>query len=265
MKKLFVLLMVLGIVSLICLGCGEGPKTPLPPKQSPQLKFYEISEANMSGTISIKAVSSVETALSYVGLYLDTGGGSIRRSIIVYYYNDLGQLVPEANINITKETNGPGESDSFDIEYREDNVVVAAPKSPGKARVHAEYNGSSADVFVYTMDTLITTLPNTNMGLTISDTGRLKWSDVKEDCFLWQYPNPGNYSLITHNYIIHNYPNVDALVEVKTVDLALLTNIDNNLEQYKGYIAEVPSGGYVKFYRDDRVYVLEYTPNTNFK
>jgi len=255
-KKIFIMSIITSIVILsiaILPGCFG------PSKTGKQIKIY-VTGGN-SAIMSephyfniVVAAGTIEIGSMYMLTMPNNMTGPTYYGITAYY--EVDGVRQDISVDITKDFSGPNENDCFNIVDINGSLgggtdAHITSTHPGQCRMITSAEGITRDVLIFVWDTW-GTLSN-GVKITAESTSG---SAIKAECAFYQNGSWGTAlpktQFMGRSYRVKGvnfYTYQNELYNIKNVDFERLSAsaIETDAIISSIYIAEVPTGGYIKF------------------
>lgn len=256
-RKIFIPLFVsLSIIIIAFIpGCGGGNSSS---SGNPSIVFVQTSGTggvgfNMSSMNGIVfAAGGIEIGSEYVLYMLNNSEGQIN-GIDVYYKDASGNRLTDA-VQLDKDFSGSGDNDCFDILNAHNNESMGgtqaqiAATNPGRANIIATCKDVTRIIQVYTYDSYGLVPGSAGISL-VNGIKALEGSGNQANCAFYA-DNAAKVHITGKSYLVDTADELSwraKLRAIKSIDTSKLGSVDTLLlPDGKIYIAEVPTGGYMK-------------------
>jgi hypothetical protein len=277
MKKytLFISILILSVI-LAFPGCGGGSKkdrNPDPGDGDPvinqRIKIFEVSGgvamANIRGLVFADSLSEIGDQYT---VFVANNSEGVVPTIMAYCYDDEGRKIDipvlfakHADFDDCFTMDNPSNINGGGSRF---NLIGNAPG--GKGKLIASANGATREVEVYVYDSF--GVLSADRGRKINTDGSHDNSAIRAECAF--FSDSGEVKLVGKSYLADSCDGVtwkEKLRAIKTVSATDLAagDTDNIPTLGQIYVAEVPTGGYIKYVRINHSMIWEYSQTTNFK
>lgn len=269
MKKytFFISILIISII-LAFPGCGGGKKSS---GGNGGIKIYEsmggvaYMPKNLSGIAFADSITEIGNEYIY---FVGNNSESVVPTITAYCKDGEGNII---DVPVVFAVEGDS---CFNMEYPQNltgggsafQLVGVAPG--GKAKLIATANGQTREIDVYIYDSY--GIVGGSVGRKINADGSHENSGIRSECAFFS-DIEGGYGvvkLVGKSYMVDTCDSItwkEKLRAIKTVDTAQLINAGNPLDGNKIFVAEVPTGGYIKIVRIGVSEIWEYSLTGSFK
>lgn len=224
-----------------------------------------MSDLNKTGLVFADSLSEIGDQYT---VFVANGSESAVPTIQAYCYDDGGNVL-DLPVTFAKD---PGFDDCYTIDSPQNltgggskfNLIGNAPG--GKGKLIASANGLTREVEVYVYDSY--GVLSADRGRKINTDGSHVNSAIRADSAF--FSDAGVVRLIGKSYLADTCDGFtwkEKLRAIKTVDATDLAagDADNIPTLGQIYVAEVPTGGYIKYVRIGPSMIWEYSQTTSFK